>query len=82
MAFIDIIANNCSFHGLMFASKYCKYAGVLDPISVNNVITFEGRKDDKGTFIINKALVNVKEKEDEYEELLEISCEESDDKVA
>ena len=82
MAFIDIIADKCSIRGLIFASKYCKYAGILDCISVNTTIMLEGKKDDKGTFIINKASVVAKEKEDEYEGLLESSCEESDNKVA
>jgi DNA polymerase-3 subunit alpha len=54
MAFVSIRANDCVFDGLIFASKYGK---INDLFNNNYYLTVSGKKNDKGTFIINNAKV-------------------------
>ncbi|MBP3199717.1 MAG: hypothetical protein J6N21_22355, partial [Butyrivibrio sp.] len=55
MAFPQVEINNCKISGIMFASKYVKHAIMINDYSDNLDYAFEflGKKDEKGTLIIN-----------------------------
>lgn len=54
MGFITLKISGCQVKALAFASKYCKMADMFD-MARHKEIMIEGKKDDKGTFLINKA---------------------------
>lgn len=53
MAFVTLSSSNCKVRGVVFASQYSKFIGLLDP-KVNETALITGKKDDKGGFIVNK----------------------------
>jgi DNA polymerase-3 subunit alpha len=62
MGFITLKINGCQIKGLVFASKYCKIVDMFD-MDRHTEIIIEGKKDDKGTLLINnahKSTANVK----------------------
>lgn len=54
MAFVKLKVNNCIIDSIVFSSNYSKCSDVFDTYRNSHAI-ISGKKDDKGTLIINKA---------------------------
>lgn len=53
MAFLELEMNDCKVDGVVFAAKYCRFAGLLDP-KFNKYVQIRGKKDSKGGLIVNR----------------------------
>lgn len=64
MAFVNIRIRECEVDGVVFASRYCRFAGLLDP-NFSHRIHIKGEKTDKGGIIINQVAPCIEETEEE-----------------
>lgn len=63
MAFLTLKSGSSTIKGIVFASKYSRYVGLLDKQRNTHAI-IKGKKDDKGTLIVSKVT--------EYKDLTEL----------
>lgn len=68
MAFVQITYKKVTVKGIVFASKYSKLAGLLDRRLFSRVV-INGKKDERGTFIVNDATPYIKPLKNNKEEM-------------